>query len=429
MADRKLILAIDGGNSKNDIALVTSDGTLLASLRGPGASQEHYGVDQAMRILGEQVRALAEKAGLDADAGPIAQHTSACLAGADLPEEEVALTTALRAQGWSESAIALNDTFAVLRAGLRPDHGEPPWGAAVTCGAGINCVAVGPDGQVARYLALGPLTGDWGGGASLSSGAVWHAVRAEDGRGPETALRPAVANHFGFERASDIAVAIHKGQLARDDLLPLTRVLFEVADAGDPVARDILDRQAEEICVMAAAAMKRIDLPPDGAPVVLGGGVLEAQNELLLGMIGKRLAAVAPGAVPRVVDTRPVVGAALLGLDHIGGDDGAEHRLRQTYRLCCDRDHTGGSGHRGHHDSACPCTAGLRLRRARRPHMAAAQGRAADADRARRRGATARAVHGAGLARAVRDRRRATPDAAVPRTRARPGQDHPHVAA
>ena len=30
------ILAIDGGNSKTDVALVASDGSLLATARGPG---------------------------------------------------------------------------------------------------------------------------------------------------------------------------------------------------------------------------------------------------------------------------------------------------------------------------------------------------------------------------------------------------------
>jgi len=38
------VLAIDGGNSKTDLALVAADGTLLAALRGPGASQEVHGI-------------------------------------------------------------------------------------------------------------------------------------------------------------------------------------------------------------------------------------------------------------------------------------------------------------------------------------------------------------------------------------------------
>ena len=36
LALKPAVLAIDGGNSKTDVALVARDGTLLASARGPG---------------------------------------------------------------------------------------------------------------------------------------------------------------------------------------------------------------------------------------------------------------------------------------------------------------------------------------------------------------------------------------------------------
>ena len=162
MADgQAAVLAIDGGNSKTDVALIGWDGTVLAALRGPGASHEAHGIDGAVRRLGELILAVAGQAGIDGS-GVIASHLSACLAGADLPEEEATLTAALLAGGWSQTAVAVNDTFAVLRGGV-----DEPWGVAVTCGAGINCVAVAPSGAVARYLALGSLTGDWGGGWGL----------------------------------------------------------------------------------------------------------------------------------------------------------------------------------------------------------------------------------------------------------------------
>jgi N-acetylglucosamine kinase-like BadF-type ATPase len=325
------VLAIDGGNSKTDVALIAEDGTLLASLRGPGASHEAHGIDGAMEILGDLVRAVAAKTGRPDQSGPVARHTSACLAGADLAEEEAALTAALDAQGWSESAVALNDTFAVLRAGLRVDRGEPSWGAAVTCGAGINCVAVGPDGATARYLSWGKLTGDFGGGGELGAEVVWHAIRAEDGRGPATALAAAVRSHFGVATVADVAIAVHKGQLGHDDVRQLTWVLLACADSGDPIAGELLERQAAEICVMATAAMNRIGLPGEGTPVVLGGGVLESRNPLLLRRVVSRFAAEAPGAVPRVVDVPPVAGAALLGLDHTGAATVAEQRLRKAY--------------------------------------------------------------------------------------------------
>jgi N-acetylglucosamine kinase-like BadF-type ATPase len=327
LATTAAVLAIDGGNSKTDLALVGWDGSVLAGLRGPGASQEDYGVEGAVARLADHVRALAAQAGMDV-AGPIARHVSACLAGADLPEEEAALSAALAARGWARSAAAVNDTFAVLRGSAA----DQPWGTAVTCGAGINCVAVGPGGRTARYLAHGTLSGDWGGGRDLARAVLWHAMRGWDGRGPATALGQAVSGCFGLTSLRDVAVALHRGDLGPGDLLRLTPVLFAVADEGDPVARSLVTRQAAEISVMAAAALRRAGLAPDGVPVVLGGGVLASRPPLLLAEIGRELAAVAPGAVPRVLDVPPVAGAALLGLDQVAAPAVARQRLLYWYR-------------------------------------------------------------------------------------------------
>jgi N-acetylglucosamine kinase-like BadF-type ATPase len=326
------VLAIDGGNSKTDVALVSPDGAVLASLRGPGASQEEHGIDGAMRILTGLVRDVAARAGLPRDGDLIARHTSACLAGCDLPSEEEQLTVALQAQGWSQSAVAMNDTFAVLRAGLPDDPATSRAGVAVTCGAGINCVAVAPDSRIARYLALGTLTGDWGGGWGLARAVMWHAMRADDGRGQPTALGPGVAAHFGLATISDVAIAVHQGRLAEDDLITLVPVLFEVAAGGDEVACDLVIRQAEEVCAMAVAAMRRLSLPSAGTVVVLGGGLLQAGDRLLSSALHTAFAAQAAGAVLRVADVPPVAGAALLGLDHLGLAPAA-----QPLRRCYDR--------------------------------------------------------------------------------------------
>jgi N-acetylglucosamine kinase-like BadF-type ATPase len=312
------------------VALVAADGTLLAALRGPGASQEDHGVAGAMRILDGLVRDVARKAGLAGDGAMVARHTSACLAGCDLPAEEEELTAALRAQGWSATAVARNDTFAVLRAGL-PDDEAGGAGVAVTCGAGINCVAVAPDGRTARYLALGTLTGDWGAGLGLSQAVMWHAMRADDGRGPVTDLGPAVAAHFGMATISDVAIAVHQGRLTDDDLITLVPVLFTVAAAGDAVAGRLVARQAEEVAVMAVTAMRRLGLPSAGTTVVLGGGLLQARDPLLASAIDGEFAARAPGAILRVAEVPPMAGAALLGLDHLGVGAPAAQRLRLCF--------------------------------------------------------------------------------------------------
>ena len=194
------VLAIDGGNSKTDAALVAADGTLLASVRGPGVPSK-LTLDQMVGVLGSVAEAAVTRAHLPpaAPGTRIARHLSACVANADLPEEEQELTEALRAEGWTDTTHVANDTFAVLRAGL--DGPAPHWGVGVTCGAGINCVGVAPDGQTTRFLSLGSLTGDWGGGYGLGTeghlvgdprrGRPRAADRADASRWPPTSARPA----------------------------------------------------------------------------------------------------------------------------------------------------------------------------------------------------------------------------------------------
>ncbi len=320
------ILALDGGNSKTDVALVGTDGTLLATARGGGINSQETGADVTVRALTELVDRVIRQGG---DVPVL--HTVACLANADLPEEEQELADAVLAAGWSRTSTVVNDTFAILRSGLRDD--EPHWGVAVVCGAGINAVGVAPDGRVTRFLALGQLTGDWGGGYGLGREVMWHAIRGEDGRGPRTALTQRVREFFDASRVEDVAIAIHKGKIADDELNGLAPVLLRTSADGDEVARRVVDQLADEISVLALTAMRRLDLTGAGTPVVLGGGVITAGDGWLLDGITERIAASAPHARLRVIDVPPVVGAALLALDHVQASPAAEDRLRASYAL------------------------------------------------------------------------------------------------
>ncbi|HEV2452082.1 MAG TPA: BadF/BadG/BcrA/BcrD ATPase family protein [Streptosporangiaceae bacterium] len=335
-AELPAVLAVDGGNSKTDVALVAADGSLLAGIRGPGMNAPRDGVAATLTMLGVLVRRAAEQAGQDSSS-PVAAHTSACLANADLPEEEEEMRAAMAAQGWSLRTSVVNDTFAVLRAGLAvtgpglPDGPGGLWGVAVTCGAGINCVGLAPDGRSTRYLALGDISGDWGGGYGLGRAALWWAIRAEDGRGQPTALREAVAARFGVATVHDVTLGLHQGRIDEYSLTGLAPVLLAAARGGDEVARRLVDRQAAEICLMALTAMRRLDLLELATPVFLGGGLLTARDPLLIGGIEDGLRREAPRAVASVIDVPPIAGAALLGLDQVHATPAAQARLRDAY--------------------------------------------------------------------------------------------------
>ncbi|MER7753176.1 BadF/BadG/BcrA/BcrD ATPase family protein [Kitasatospora sp. NPDC097643] len=320
------VLAIDAGNSKTDVALIGADGTVHGTARGGGFAPQTIGGAAAIAGLAPLVAEAAAAAGHPTWTGSLTSHVSACLANADLPVEVDALRAALESHPWGASNTVVNDTFGLLRAGT-----DGPRGVAVVCGAGINCVGLLPDGRTARFPALGELTGDWGGGSGLAATSMWHAVRAEDGRGGPTALAPAIAAHYGLPSAGAVAEAVHLGQLPGSRLHEIVRVLFTVAEAGDEVALELIDRQADEIVRLAVVALRRLELMDSPTPVVLGGGVLASRQPLLLDNLTARLAAAAPLAQPRVVVAPPVLGAALLGLDHLGAGAAAQARLRQAY--------------------------------------------------------------------------------------------------
>ena len=264
------VLAIDGGNSKTDVALVAGDGTVLARSRGPRAVPEVSGMAETLRIIAELVTRAAHDCGITLDDAPIARHTAAYLAGVDLPSEEAQMHAGLSAQGWSATTKVDNDTFAIFRAGTT-QH----WGVGVVSGAGINAVGIGPDGRVARFLAFGEFSGDFGGGNDLSNQVLYWASRAEDGRGGPTALTQAVCDHFDLPTVYDVVVAMHRGEITRDQRLDLTRVLFHVAtETGDEIAVSLLDRQAHEVALMARELLRQLDLDDVETAVVLGGGVL-----------------------------------------------------------------------------------------------------------------------------------------------------------
>ena len=317
-----LVLAVDGGNFKTDLALVRTNGEALALVRGPASSPHHLGVDGCVHVLEDLLATALRDAGLPNGRGPVAAVAQLLLAGVDYPTEEQAVHAAASARRFATKISVGNDTFAVLRAGT-----ERGWGIAIVCGAGINCVGVAPDGRHARFPALGAITGDWGGGYDVGLAAVSAAARSEDGRGPRTRLEQAVPAHFGLETPSELAEAIHRRRIAMARITELAPIVLAAA-RSDTVAAAIVDRLAEEIVSLTRVALERLSLADEHTEVLLGGGLIRADEGELIATIKARLRDVAPSATVHATSSPPIVGAALLALDALGANQAAHERLR-----------------------------------------------------------------------------------------------------
>ncbi len=308
----RLLLAVDGGNSKTDIAILAEDGTLLAAARQPTVSHQQIGLEAAGMRLRAQVDAIAGRAGIPM-ASPTVDLGVLCLAGLDLPSDERALARVHGQTGLARSLVLENDTIAGLRAGS-PNG----WGVGVVVGAGINAIGVGPDGRRARFAGLGSISGDRGGGSSLGMEALGAAVRAQDRRGPRTLLETLVPAHFGLRRPLEVTTAVYAGRIPEGRVAELAAVAVAAAVEGDGVALGLIADLADECAAFAIAAIRRLGLSRMAVPIVLSGGAARGAESLLIDAVSARVAVVAPRATVSVLRDPPVVGAALLALDAIG---------------------------------------------------------------------------------------------------------------
>jgi N-acetylglucosamine kinase-like BadF-type ATPase len=306
----RTVLAVDGGNSKTDVAIVADDGRLLAAVRGPTCSHQQVGLGPGLERLAGMVAAVVAEARLD-ERPDIAVYS---LAGADTKADVRSLSSALDERGFAADQLVVNDAFGALRAGT-----DRSWGVVVICGQGVNAAGVAPGGRTARLDALGPISGDWGGGTDVGWAGLAAAVRARDGRGPRTRLEHDVPAHFGLRSAAAVTSAMYTGRIAEARIGELSPVVFRAAERGDVEARKVVDRLADEIVTMAAAMIRRLHLTRLDPDVVLAGGVFRTRDAGFRERIAAGVAAIAPRARVVGLHAPPVAGAALIGLDRLAG--------------------------------------------------------------------------------------------------------------
>lgn len=297
-----LVLGVDVGNSKTHVAVADRAGRLVASAAGAG-------VGGLPADPGRQLDALL--AMVDRTVGSHVGFASAAfaMAGLDLAFEEQRMAALVRDAGVSARAEVCNDTFALLRTGS--ESGD---GIAVVAGAGINCVGSRGD-RTARFHSFGRLSGDWGGGQDVGEEGLAAACRAEDGRGAGTVLAERIPEHFGVDRPLQVTEAVQLGRMPRGRLVELAPIVFRAALDGDAASVGIVHRLADEVVLFVDAVRRRIGDGWERPTVLLGGGLLQSRNAVLVG----RITAAPNLGSDQVVfaSVAPVVGALLLAFDRL----------------------------------------------------------------------------------------------------------------
>jgi glucosamine kinase len=264
-SDANFFLGIDGGGTKTECVLADADGSVLArAFSGPsnplraGYTRAWFALSEAADcVLGRAKLHAAHIGGICAGLGgagvsSVARRVSTFFQGS-FPHAHVRVTTDLEIA--HEAAFGSGEGILLL--------------------AGTGSAALGRDaaGRSVRAGGRGPWFSDEGSAFDIGRRAFEAVVRAEEGRGPATALSQRI---FEWHQARDwnlIRDAISKNP---DDIFPKTfPLVIRLAEKSDAVCRDILSQAAVSLAQLAASVASQIGWRDREIPLAKIGGVYD----------------------------------------------------------------------------------------------------------------------------------------------------------
>lgn len=300
----EIILAIDGGGSRTRCLGIDRDGHVVGE--GISGPSNHLLVD-----LNVVKQSLAEGIDQTFKSGRVSLSTVACLSaglagvdfdGAGAPEMEAVL----RDLGFERTVI--NGDMVIAHAGALGLGA----GVIALAGTGSAILGVAPNGERVKIGGWGPIYGDEGSAYRVGQMALTAAARAYDGRGSQTALKDEIPRFLGLKDFKETISQVYSEAMQPRDIATLSRVAYEVAEAGDEVARGIFFQAGEELAEGVEAAIRQLGLDHSKVVVSYQGSVLES-----CALLRDRFVQTLQRELPecQIVNPRfePVVGAYLLG--------------------------------------------------------------------------------------------------------------------
>ena len=298
-----LVIGVDGGASSTTALLAdAATGQVLGRGTGGPSNIQAVGEDAALRELNTAISGAFHSAKLVRT--PV---TAAALglAGIDLDGTEVI-------RGWASIVDLAGRVSVANDAKLLFAAGTPEgWGVAIVAGTGSIAFALNRSGSEARAGGWGYLMGDEGSAFRLGLLGLRAACRCADGIGEPTELLQAYLAKLGSNDPREFIPAVYRGAWDKAAIARLAPIVLDLAASGDGAARAIFESETMELARTVAGAVANGQLPTDGIPVALTGGLVLKSNHFRERLLTNlRVCGVIPGPVGLVDD--PAVGAVVL---------------------------------------------------------------------------------------------------------------------
>jgi N-acetylglucosamine kinase-like BadF-type ATPase len=302
------VLGVDGGTSKTKALIATLDGTVVGHAKTGGSNV----YDGDLQVgLANAMQAPAEAISLAGIATELIETSLFSMSGADWSEDMLMFRASARAQGFGRRIDVVNDAIGGLYAG-RPESSC----VAVICGTHAACAARGADGSL-WHNSFWQMSG---GAHNLGSAALRAVYQSDLGILDQTSLTAAILEYFGESTPESL---LHRQTALFADPFPdvalLTPLLFDHADTGDLVSREIVTAHGRDLARYALAAARKVGIEAGEYELILGGSVFRHSSSVLPDAIADAMRERSPKlATVKFRVHEPVVGALLLAFENHG---------------------------------------------------------------------------------------------------------------
>ncbi len=269
--DTRYIVGVDGGGTKTDYLLFTTEGEFVDSYHVGSRSHEILGGGFAE--VEEKVLADLEHL-LKKNSIPSSNVAAAAfgMAGIDTPVQLEKMNQIL-AKSSLKNYIVANDSVLGIKAGC-------PSGVGICSinGTGTVTTGIDEDGKILQVGGIGLATGDYAGGfiiAALAVGAVYdYYYRC----GESTVLTQRLMDLFGLSSHEELYNFIsERFYLERSLDKEIITVLFEAANTGDAISVEIVQNIAREQAKSVSGCIRNLRFS-ETPEIVLAGSVWTKTN-------------------------------------------------------------------------------------------------------------------------------------------------------
>lgn len=267
------IIGIDGGGTKTKGLLADASGNVIARAVAGPCNPNVVEAKELANVFRDLFFAMEQKG---ANLREKTVSVYAGISGAGNKQNGKKIRKILQAYVSRRAQVQVEtDAVNALYAGT---YGKP--GIVQISGTGSITYGKNNQGREGRVGGWGYLFGDEGSGYDIGRQAVTAALKALDGRGPETTLLTMLYSHFQADHAQEIIREVYTSPSPKNKISPLAKLVFHAYKQNDHAAGQILSESAKNLALNILALFEKL-FPADAEiPVVLSGGIFQDKDIL-----------------------------------------------------------------------------------------------------------------------------------------------------